>query len=82
MQANAVQLVADITRKVKLSVTLCGSSIQRFEERGTTRKRLAPLKPQEIGVGMSMFDTKHTDQNNTECSKTFSRIIADIPKGC
>jgi len=45
LQNNAAQPVADIARKVGLSVTPCWRRIQRMEETGLIRKRVALLDP-------------------------------------
>ena len=66
LQVNAAQPVADIARKVGLSVTPCWRRIQRMEETGLIRKRVAVLDPQKIGVGMSVFVAVRTDQHNAE----------------
>ena len=51
LQDNAAQPVAEVARKVGLSVTPCWRRIQRLEEMGVIRKRVALLDPQKIGVG-------------------------------
>jgi len=68
LQVNAAQPVADIARKVGLSVTPCWRRIQRMEETGLIRKRVALLDPQKIGVGMSVF--------------VAVRRISIMPNGC
>ncbi|MEC8806167.1 MAG: Lrp/AsnC family transcriptional regulator, partial [Pseudomonadota bacterium] len=55
LQENAAQPVAEIARKVGLSVTPCWRRIQRLEEIGVIRKRVALLDPTKVGVGMSVF---------------------------
>ena len=48
LQVNAAQPVADIARKVGLSVTPCWRRIQRMEETGLIRKRVALLDPKKL----------------------------------
>jgi DNA-binding Lrp family transcriptional regulator len=48
LQVNAAQPVADIARKVGLSVTPCWRRIQRMEETGLIRKRVALLDPRKL----------------------------------
>ena len=64
LQHNAAQSVADIARNVGLSVTPCWRRIQRMEESGIIRKRVALLDPIAIGVSMSVFVAVRTDQPN------------------
>ena len=76
LQHNAAQPVADIARKVGLSATPCWRRIQRMEEAGIIRKRVALLDSKAIGVGMSVFVAVRTDQHNSEWLKNFAGTIA------
>ena len=80
LQHNAAQPVADIARKVGLSVTPCWRRIQRMEEIGIIRKRVALLDSQAIGVGMSVFVAVRTDQHNADWLKNFAAMVADMPE--
>ena len=80
LQGNAAQPVADIARKVGLSVTPCWRRIQRMEETGLIRKRVALLDPKKIGVGMSVFVAVRTDQHNAEWLQDFASMVADMPE--
>ena len=78
LQHNAAQPVADIARKVGLSVTPCWRRIQRMEETGIIRKRVALLDSTAIGVGMSVFVSVRTDQHNSEWLKNFAGMVAEM----
>ena len=80
LQHNAAQPVADIARKVGLSVTPCWRRIQRMEESGVIRKRVALLDSKAIGVGMSVFVAVRTDQHNADWLKNFAGMVADMPE--
>ena len=80
LQHNAAQPVADIARKVGLSVTPCWRRIQRMEETGIIRKRVALLDSKAIGVGMSVFVAVRTDQHNADWLKNFAGMVADMPE--
>ena len=80
LQHNAAQPVADIARKVGLSVTPCWRRIQRMEENGTIRKRVALLDSKAIGVAMSVFVAVRTDQHNADWLKNFAGMVADMPE--
>ena len=81
LQHNAAQPVADIARKVGLSVTPCWRRIQRMEETGIIRKRVALLDSKAIGVGMSVFVAVRTDQHNADWLKNFAGMVAEMPEG-
>ena len=76
---NAAQPVAEIARKVGLSVTPCWRRIQRLEESGVIRKRVA-LDGKKIGVPMSVFVALRTNQHNAEWLAEFARLIAEMPE--
>ena len=80
LQHNAAQPVADIARKIGLSVTPCWRRIQRMEESGVIRKRVALLDSKAIGVGMSVFVAVRTDQHNVDWLKNFAGMVADMPE--
>ncbi len=80
LQHNAAQSVADIARKVGLSVTPCWRRVQRMEETGIIRKRVVLLDPKAIGVGMSVFVAVRTDQHNSDWLKNFAGIVAEMPE--
>lgn len=80
LQKDTAQPVADIARKVGLSVTPCWRRIQRMEERGIIRGRVALLEPREIGLGMSVFVAIRTDQHNADWLANFAKTISDRPE--
>ena len=80
LQANAAQPVADIARKVGLSVTPCWRRIQQMDESGIIRKRVALLDRNKIGVGMSVFVTVRTDQHNAEWLSKFTKTVYEMPE--
>ena len=55
LQEDSAQPVADIARKIGLSVTPCWRRIQKLEEAGIIRKRVALLDGIKTGLGMSVF---------------------------
>ena len=74
------QPVADIARKVGLSVTPCWRRIQRMEEIGVIRKRVALLDSKAIGVGMSVFVAVRADKHNAGWLKNFASLVTDMPE--
>ena len=64
LQENAAQPVAEIARKVGLSVTPCWQRIRRLEETGVIRKRVALLDGKKVGVPMSVLVALRTNQHN------------------
>ena len=80
LQENAAQPVAEIARKVGLSVTPCWRRIQRLEETGVIRKRVALLDGKKVGVPMSVFVALRTNQHNAEWLAEFAHGISAMPE--
>ncbi|EHI48637.1 transcriptional regulator [SAR116 cluster alpha proteobacterium HIMB100] len=76
LQEDAAQPIADIARKIGLSVTPCWRRIQKLEEEGVIRGRVALLEATKIGLGMSVFVAIKTDQHNADWLAEFARTIA------
>ena len=76
LQEDAAQPVADIARKVGLSVTPCWRRIQKMEETGIIRSRVALLNAPAIGLGMSVFVAIKTDQHNADWLAEFATRIS------
>ena len=80
LQKDASLPVADIARKVGLSVTPCWRRIQKMEEDGIIKGRVALLDGQKIGMGMSVFVGIKTDQHNVEWLEQFAKSISALPQ--
>ena len=80
LQKDTSLPVADIARKVGLSVTPCWRRIQKMEEDGIITKRVALLDAQKIGMGMSVFVGIKTDQHNAEWLGNFATAISAFPE--
>ena len=76
LQEDAAQPIADIARNIGLSVTPCWRRIQKLEEDGVIRARVALLEATKIGLGMSVFVAIKTDQHNADWLAEFARTIS------
>ena len=76
LQEDSAQPVADIARKIGLSVTPCWRRIQKLEEAGIIRKRVALLDGIKTGLGMSVFVAIKTDQHNADWLSDFAATIS------
>ena len=61
-------------------MTPCWRRIQKLEEAGIIRARVALLDSDKIGLGMSVFVAIKTDQHNAEWLKSFATKIAACPE--
>jgi Lrp/AsnC family transcriptional regulator len=80
LQEDATLKVAEIAQKVGLSVTPCWRRIQKLEEEGVIRKRVALLDPVKLQVGVTVFIAVRTNQHNAAWVKKFSAIVMAIPE--
>ena len=80
LQKDASLPVADIARKVGLSVTPCWRRIQKMEEDGIIRGRVALLDSEKIGMGMSVFVGIKTDQHNASWLQQFADTVKSFPE--
>ncbi len=80
LQQDAALPVAEIAEKVNLSTTPCWRRIQRLEEAGVIRQRVALLEPAKLNLGVTAFVAVKTNQHNASWLKKFAEAVADIPE--
>ncbi|MDZ7823523.1 MAG: Lrp/AsnC family transcriptional regulator [Ahrensia sp.] len=80
VQEDATIAVADIAKKVGLSTTPCWRRIQKLEEDGVIKKRVALLDPKAINVNVTVFVSIRTNTHSIEWLKRFSEVIAEFPE--
>lgn len=80
LQTDASLTVKDISRQIHLSVTPCWKRIQKLEEQGFIRARVALLDPVLIDANVTVFVAIKTDQHTTEWIERFSRAVSDMPE--
>ena len=64
LQEDATLAVADIAKKVGLSTTPCWRRIQKMEEDGVIKGRVAILDPGKINAGVTVFVSIRTNEHN------------------
>jgi Lrp/AsnC family transcriptional regulator len=80
LQEDATLAVADVARKVGLSTTPCWRRIQKLEEEGVIRRRVALLDPVKINVSVTVFVAIRTNSHSHEWLRRFSEVIQDFPE--
>jgi Lrp/AsnC family transcriptional regulator len=78
LQRDATMPVAEIGRKVGLSTTPCWRRIQKMEEDGVIRRRVAVLDPAKVNVGVTVFVSIRTNEHNEAWLRKFSAIVEDF----
>ena len=80
LQEDATIPVAEIGKRVGLSTTPCWRRIQKLEEDGVIRKRVAVLDPKKINAKVTAFVAITTNQHSEEWLKRFAEVIRDFPE--
>jgi Lrp/AsnC family transcriptional regulator len=80
LQEDCTRPVADIGREVGLSTTPCWRRIQKLEETGVIRKRVAVLEPEKVNAGVTVFVSIKTDKHSTAWLDKFHKAVDDFPE--
>ncbi|AVX05049.1 Lrp/AsnC family transcriptional regulator [Maritalea myrionectae] len=75
LQKDATMPVAEIGRKVGLSTTPCWRRIQKMEEDGVIKRRVAVLDPAKVNAGVTVFVSVRTNQHNDAWLKKFASVV-------
>jgi Lrp/AsnC family transcriptional regulator len=80
LQEDATVPVAEIGRRVGLSTTPCWRRIQKMEEEGVIKGRVAVLNPAKVNAKVTVFVFITTNQHNDEWLIRFSHAIDEFPE--
>ncbi|MCP4319984.1 MAG: Lrp/AsnC family transcriptional regulator [Hyphomicrobiales bacterium] len=80
LQEDSTLAVADIAKKVGLSTTPCWRRIQKLEEEGVIRKRVALLDQTKINASVTVFVSIRTNSHSHEWLLRFSEVITEFPE--
>jgi Lrp/AsnC family transcriptional regulator len=78
LQEDATLPVASIAERVGLTATPCWRRIQKLEEAGIIRRRVALLDRSRLNVGVTVFVAVHTNQHNMAWYERFARAVSEI----
>jgi Lrp/AsnC family transcriptional regulator len=80
LQEDATVPVAEIGRRVGLSTTPCWRRIQKMEEEGVIKGRVAVLEPAKVNAKVTVFVFVTTNQHNEDWMIRLSKIIGEFPE--
>ncbi len=78
LQTDSTRAVGAIAEQIGLGTTACWRRIQKLEEEGILRKRVALLDSAKLNVGVTVFVSIKTNQHSAEWLKTFHEKVAAI----
>ena len=80
LQQDATLSINEISERVGLTPTPCWRRIQKLEESGVIRGRVALLDGAKLNVGVTVFVSIRTNQHNSEWLEKFADVVATIPE--
>jgi Lrp/AsnC family transcriptional regulator len=80
LQENASLSVADVAARVNLSQTPCWRRIQKLEEAGVIRKRVALVDPQSLGLDLTVFVEIQSPDHSKEWLDGFAQVLSKMPE--
>ncbi|WP_241665519.1 Lrp/AsnC family transcriptional regulator [Teichococcus oryzae] len=80
LQRDATLPIAKLAEEAGLSPTPCWRRVQKLEQAGIIRKRVALLDRQKLDVGITVFIAVRTSQHNAAWLERFRRAVSDIPE--
>lgn len=80
LQEDSTLAVADLAKKVGLSTTPCWRRIQKMEEEGVIRRRVALLNPEKVNTKVTVFVAIRTNMHSQEWLKRFSEVVVEFPE--
>ncbi|AXS40112.1 Lrp/AsnC family transcriptional regulator [Breoghania sp. L-A4] len=78
LQEDSTVPVAEIGRRVGLSTTPCWRRIQKLEEDGVIRRRVAVLDPEKVNAKVTAFVAITTSQHTDDWLKKFADVITEF----
>ncbi|MEN3109691.1 Lrp/AsnC family transcriptional regulator [Uliginosibacterium paludis] len=80
LQADCSVSLNDLAEEVSLGSTACWRRVQKLEESGYIRGRVAVLDRRKLNVGVSVFVSVSTSQHNQAWIDRFHEIVSEIPE--
>ena len=80
LQADASLSVAEIAAQVNLSQTPCWRRIQKMEEAGIIRGRVALADPDKLGLGLTVFVEIMTGDHSGDWLERFAGAVTEMPE--
>lgn len=80
LQEDAAMPVAEIASSVGLTSTPCWRRIQKLEEAGVIRARVALLDSTKLNVGVTVFVFVKTREHSADWLAKFAAVVTDFPE--
>jgi Lrp/AsnC family transcriptional regulator len=80
LQTNAGLAINEVASRVGLSQTPCWKRIQKLEQTGVIKGRVAVLDAKKLNLGLTVFVILRTNQHDDAWLQKFGRAVRDMPE--
>jgi Lrp/AsnC family transcriptional regulator len=80
LQTDADLPLAEVAKKVGLSTTPCWRRINRLQEKGVIKARVALLDRKAVNAGVTVFVAVRTAQHSAQWLARFAKAVATFPE--
>jgi Lrp/AsnC family transcriptional regulator len=80
LQEDCTLPVAEVAKRVGLSTTPCWRRIQKMEEDGVIKGRVAVLDAGKVDAAVTVFVEITTNQHSEEWLKRFAEVVTSFPE--
>jgi Lrp/AsnC family transcriptional regulator len=80
LQDDSSLPVAEVAARVNLSQTPCWRRIQKLEDAGVIRKRVALVDPQALGLDLTVFVQVQSPDHSKAWLDSFAAVLAGMPE--
>lgn len=80
LQGDATKSLAEVAAAVGLSQTPCWRRIQRLRAEGTIERTVAILKPEAVGLGLTVFISIEAAHHTPEWLDRFTALVSSMPQ--
>lgn len=80
LQRDATLSVGDVAERVGVSKSACWRRIQKLEQEGVIRERVALLSQEQVNLPLTAYIVVRTNQHNDQWSAQFREVIEAIPE--
>ena len=78
LQEDCTLAIGALAERIGLGTTACWRRIQKLEEEGILRKRVALLDRSRLNIGVTVFVSIKTNQHSAQWLETFHARVAEI----
>ena len=80
IQSNDSISTESMAQQVGLSKTPCWRRVQKLENAGYIKRRVALLDADKLGLGVSVFVQVKTNQHDANWAEEFAHVVAQFPE--